>query len=414
MKIAIIGYGSRGGNVYAKEFCGERGIELAAVCDKRRHRLDTAQKEYGVKPENCYLSDKEFFSKGKLADLLVVATMDKDHYGHAVSGLKAGYDLLLEKPIADTLERCVEIVDLARKLNRKVFICHVLRYAPFFAYIKSELETGKYGKVSTINMTENVAYWHQSHSYVRWQWGNVEKSTPMLLAKCCHDLDIISWFMDANKCTAVNSFGSLDYFTEKNAPEGCAAYCCDCKYQDTCLFDNLNLYKGKLKGWINETHEYFGDPNSEEDLKKFFEDKKNPFSRCVYKCDNTAVDHQVVNMLYADGATAHLTMTAFADDCYREIHVHCQKGDIYGNMKDDVLQCNIYGGEHKTVDVGKLTDGVYGHGGGDSRLVGDIVAYYEGGDSKGATTIEKSFVSHNIGYAAEESRANGGKLVKIK
>lgn len=414
MKIAIIGYGSRGGIVYGPEFCGRNGIEIAAVCDKRQHRLDTAQREYGVKPENCYLSDKEFFAKGKLADLLVVATMDKDHYGHAVAGLKAGYDLLLEKPIADTLERCEEIKNLAKTLNRQVFICHVLRYAPFFTYIKKELETGKYGKISTINLTENVSFWHQSHSYVRWHWNKAEESTPMLLAKCCHDLDIISWFMGDNKCTAVNSFGSLDYFTEKNAPEGCADHCCDCKYSDTCIYDNLKLYRNQLKGWINETHEFFGDINSKEDLKKFFEDKSNPFSRCVYKCDNDVVDHQVVNMLYEDGATAHLTMTAFADECYREIHVHCQNGDIYGNMKDDVLQCNVFGGEHKTVDVGKLTDGIYGHGGGDSRLVSDVIAYYNGGDSKGATTIDKSFISHSIGYAAEESRLNGGKLVKVK
>ena len=144
-------------------------------------------------------------------------------------------------------------------------------------------------------------------------------------------------------------------------------------------------------------------------------DENNPYTRCVYKCDNDAVDHQVVNILYENGATAHLTMTAFSNDGGRDIHVHCTKGDIMGSMHADTITATVYGGERKTIEVGKLSDGNYGHGGGDARLVADIIEIFEGsGSAKGATSIENSLPSHAIGYTAEESRLKGGKVLKVK
>lgn len=409
MKYAVIGFGCRG-TTYTGYLKEDKRALLTAVCDKKQIRLDLAQREYGVAPENCYLSDKEFFSKGKLADLLIVSTQDKDHYGHAIEGLKLGYDLLLEKPISDTLERCFEIYSLAKKLNRRVYVCHVLRYAPFFQYIKEQLDTGKYGKLSTINLTENVAFWHQAHSYVRGNWGVVEESTPMLLAKCCHDLDIISWFFGNQKVNGVTSFGSLNYFKRENAPENSADYCFECAARDDCPYDCVKFYSNN--SWWLYGNNWCKKDATKEEVSKALENKNCPYARCVYKCNNTAVDHQVVNINYENGATAHLTMTAFAQDCYREIHVHCEKGEIFGNMRDNKLTCNIFGKSSEVVDVDKLGDKNYGHGGGDARLARDILDVYDGKEGKELTQIKNSLISHSIGYAAEKSRLNGGKVQK--
>lgn len=408
MNFAILGLGNRG--VVNCNCFFDAGVPLVAVCDKKQENLDYARRRYGVAEKDCYLSDYEFFKKGRLADLLIIATGDRDHYANAIDALNAGYDILLEKPIADSYERCLEIYNLAEKLHRKIFVCHVLRYAPFFNVLKRELDSGKYGDVVTVNMTENVAFWHQAHSYVRGLWGRVEKSTPMLLAKCCHDLDIISWFMGKKTCKSVSSFGSLDYFKRENAPEGSADYCFECKYKDSCVYDAQKFYQ-KSRAWF-VCVPY--DMRTPENISALLADKNCPYGRCVWKCDNTAVDHQVVNMLFEGGATAHLTMTAFSADCYREIHVHCTKGNIYGNAEDGILHCRVFGGEKNDIDTGKyVLKGFSGHGGGDALLVSDIIEAVDGKKSGALTSIADSLESHCIGYAAEKSRLEGGIPVPV-
>ena len=421
MNYAVMGYGNRG-MLYTDLFVKLKDLHPVAVCEKQPVRLERAKKEHGDRCKTYCLSEEEFFAKGKLADLLVIATQDRDHYDHAIAALNAGYDLLLEKPIAETLEKCSAIYQLATELGRKVFVCHVLRYAPFFALIKRELDSGKYGTPVTINLTENVAFWHQAHSYVRGNWANTKKSTPMILAKCCHDLDILNWLMDGTACKSVSSFGSLTYFTPANAPEGSAEYCFECPVKDRCKYNCKTVYRPDDTGWmIRVLDPWCGGVYTEETVRKALEDKTNPYARCVFRSDNDAVDHQVTNLLFDNGATAHLTMTAFSKACRRDIHVHCTCGDIYGNMDDNALVCNTFGGEtkgfygeSKTIDVNLESDTEYGHGGGDLRLVEDIIASYEGKPTKGLTSIAHSFASHCVGFAAEESRLKGGALVSVE
>ena len=413
MKYAIIGYGNRG-SLYAELFSTDKRAELAAVCDLKPVRLGHVQKNYGIAKEKCWLSEEEFFKQGKLADLLVVSTPDAAHYRHAIAALRIGYDLLLEKPIADSLDRCAEIYELAKKLGRRVFVCHVLRYAPFFATIKRELESGKYGQLITANLTENVAYWHQAHSYVRGNWADTKKSTPMILAKCCHDLDILSWLFGGTECESVSSYGSLSFFNRAHAPAESADYCFECPLKETCAYSCLRFYCNPENRWWLAGLDWCDPNGTDADVAKALENKDCPYTRCVFKCNNDAVDHQVVNLLFENGATAHLTMTAFTDKCYREIHLHCTNGDISGNMESSKITLNVFGGESRTVDVSLTEDTEYGHGGGDAKLVLDVISVYEGGECKGLTSIEESFASHCIGYAAEKSRLKEGAVQKVK
>ena len=412
MKYAIIGYGNRG-EIYSGYFAEDKRVKLVAVCDKNPVRLKVAKEKRALKDEQLYSSDKEFFAKGKIADLLVVSTQDKDHYENAMQALETGYDLLLEKPIADSLEKCLAIQNLAKKLGRHIFVCHVLRYAPFFGYIKEQLASGKYGKVVTVNLTENVGYYHQAHSYIRGSWAITEKSTPMIVAKCCHDLDILSWLMEGSKCETVSSFGNLSYFNADNAPAGSADYCFECAIRHDCPYDAISYYRDNAGGlFLNNW--YYGDLNDKKAVEKALENKECPYAKCVYHSDNTAVDHQVVNLLFDNGCSAHLTMTAFSADIYREIHVHCSLGEIFGNMHDNLITCNVFGKSHEVFDVGKVSDRGYMHGGGDSRMIRDVIAYYEDENAKELTSIENSFISHILAYAAEESRLKGGVPVKIQ
>lgn len=214
MNIAIIGYGSRG-EIYGDGFAEH--AKIVAVCDIKQERLAYAEKKYAIHKDALYTDENAFFAAGKLADLCVVSTPDKLHFRHAIAALKTGYDLLLEKPIACSVADCEEISAVANKLGRKIFVCHVLRYADFFSTIKRELDTGEYGEISTINETENVAHWHYAHSYVRGNWHRTEDSTPMIVAKCCHDLDLAVWYI-GKPCVGVSSMGSLRFLPRRTRP----------------------------------------------------------------------------------------------------------------------------------------------------------------------------------------------------
>lgn len=409
MNYTIIGFGGRG-SLYAQLFSRIGGVKLAAVCEIIPERLEKAGRLYGLPKDKLFLSDKEFASAGKLGDLCIVSTQDGQHKEHALMMLGAGYDLLLEKPIATNFGDCQDIHDKAKALNRRVFICHVLRYAPFYSVIKRELESGAYGRIAVLNLTENIAYWHFAHSYVRGSWSAVPPSAPMIIAKTCHDLDIISWFMGA-ECKSVSSVGSLGFFMEENAPEGSSDRCFSCAVRADCPYDAERFY---ITERLDKGHTVW--PVAvlcEVPTRERVEDalKIGPYGRCVWRCGNNAVDRQTVNMEFKGGAIANLTATAFSKDCYREIHIHCEKGEIFGDMIDNILTCSVYGKESKTIDVNETDDSFAGHGGGDAKMVADVAAVYGGGSCVALTTIENSMQSHAIGFAAEESRQNGGKLV---
>ncbi|MDY3724275.1 MAG: Gfo/Idh/MocA family oxidoreductase [Candidatus Borkfalkiaceae bacterium] len=411
MKIAVLGFGSRG-RFYAQTFA-QYGVETVAACDIDERRYAVARQTIGLGKNAFYTNEDVFFSQGKIADLLVVSTQDYDHYRHTVRALDLGYDILLEKPIACSVEQCKKIEQKAKETGRKVFVCHVLRYAKFFNTIKTLIDSGKYGKVVAVDQTENVGYWHQAHSFVRGNWRRADETNPMIVAKCCHDLDLISWFVDSD-CESVSSFGELGFFTKNNAPEGSSDRCLDCKFADSCPYSAKKVYltDRALKGsfcWPVDVLDFSGTVEGVERALK-----EGPYGRCVFKCDNDVVDRQVVDMKFKNGAVAHLTMTAFSEKMFRETHVHCSYGEIYGNTQDNKLYCNIFGKEQKIIDLNLQKDSAFGHGGGDINMVKEICDSVEGRKTRCLTSIEQSMQSHYIGFNAEKSRQNGGVLVSLK
>jgi predicted dehydrogenase len=413
MKFAVLGFGARGQN-YTSYFMQMKDVQLAAVCEIRPDRLQKAAKLYNLAADKLFADDQAFAEAGRLADFCIISTLDHQHVGHALMMLDAGYDLMLEKPIATSLGDCAAICEKAQKLDRRVFVCHVLRYAPFFGRIKDELETGAYGAVSTISMTENVVYWHQAHSYVRGNWRNDKTAAPMIIAKCCHDLDIFSWLI-GTPCKAVSSMGGLRFYTAANAPAGSADRCLDCAVKNDCAYDAERFYidENLLSGNTDWPVSVVSEEVTPEKVREALRD--GPYGRCVWRCDNNVVDHQIVNMEFEGGATAHLTMTAFSDvsSCGRDIHIHCEKGELFGNSDKNKLTCIVFGKPARIIDTASA-ETQRGHGGGDYFLCKDIAAAYTDGRAKNLTSIENSFQSHTIGFAAEKSRLAGGVLVPIK
>ena len=418
MKVVIIGYGSRG-RMYASEFKKSAEVEVVGACDIRESQLVMAKVDFGDKIE-VFSNADELFARGKIADLCVVSTQDPTHKEYAIRAMELGYHILLEKPIATSVEDCQAIEQAAEKYNRKVYVCHVLRYAPFFATIKAELDSGKYGKIAVISLTENVGHWHQAHSFVRGNWAITEETTPMIIAKSCHDLDIISYLV-GEKCKSVSSFGSLEFFKRENAPKNSGERCLDCPVQKDCLYDAEKYYITDKDKWNGKPLDEWprnvlvNEPTEEKLYKAI---REGDYGRCAFKCDNTAIDRQVLNIAFENGVLASFVLTAFSADSYRELHIHCEKGDIYGNMKDNRLICSTFGtcaetAQTTVIDLNAKTNGFAGHGGGDALMVEDVINDMQGRASMGLTLISNSIRSHFIGFAAEKSRLEGGMPVTV-
>jgi len=337
----------------------------------------------------------------------VIATMDRDHYDLATKAINLGYDLLLEKPIAPTPEECKGITDLAVEKGSKVIIGTVLRYTELFITLKQLLDSGKIGDIISINHEECVGNLHQSHSFVRGNWGNSERSSHMLLQKTCHDFDILQWLI-GKKCKKVQSFGSLTYFTAKNAPEGATEFCSDgCPHAETCIYNAVKLYyDDKENDWFRTDATKIVNPSDEEVMNVL---KTKLYGKCVYKCDNDVVDHQTVNMLFEDDITVAFTMNAF-NKGGRFIHIMGTKGEIRA-ATDGETPITLYDFdtmETQTIDIVAADGMVNGHGGGDIGIVRTLYDYLTG-DYKGASVpdINESCYSHMIVFAAEKARETG-------
>lgn len=418
VRIAIAGVGSRGKNAYGLELLNMKDrAKVVAVADIDPERLALAGDAHGVPDEMRFSSAEAMLAMPRLADAMLVCTQDRQHVPHAVEALKKGYDVMMEKPISPKLEDLQEITKVSRENGRRVVVCHVLRYTPFFQTIKKTIDSGVLGEVVSIQALENVRYWHQAHSFVRGNWRREEDTSPMILAKCCHDLDYLVWLC-GKKCERVSSYGSLMYFKESNAPEGAALRCTQgCKAKESCPYDAEKIYltnkdTGILCGNVEWPIDVLAENPTEEKIRHAIE--TGPYGICVFHCDNDVVDHQIVNMQMEGGASLSLTMSAFTSIGGRTIKVMGTLGDLWGDMHENRIRIGVFGKEPQVIDLGKEEKDFAGHGGGDRLLMEQFVDLMQGKEPDGTiTTLETSVESHLVALAAEKSRLENGESIEI-
>ena len=395
-------------------------LRIVALAEKDSARRAIFASENKLEKGQCFPDADSLFKEGRLADIAIIATQDRDHCDNAMKALALGYDLILEKPIAASMDECREILALATRLGRKVSVSHVLRFAPFYQKVKSLIESGSIGRLVTLSMEENVSWWHFAHSYVRGEWRREELSTPSILAKSCHDLDLIVW-LSGGKCQWLESSGGLRWFTAANAPEGSSAYCMDgCAAASSCPYNAPHLYSedetvGYKHGGWGPTLYSITDKKEPDALMEAL--RKGPYGRCVYHCDNDVADNQLVMGRMENGVDFTFLMTAFAATGHRTIHAQGSEGEITGDLEAERLVWQRFGG--KAEEVAFNTSGVYthqGHGGGDDRLLDEVMRYERGEvEANGnLTTLDLSMESHFMGFASEVSRKKGSTRVDMK
>lgn len=403
LKMIILGYGQRGiiyGD-YALAYPDEYEVVAVVDCDERKRRL--AAEKFGCL---VFADYQNMLEENIQADFVVVATQDEQHEAHAIACMKKGYDLLLEKPISNSISGCRHIYKTACECERKVIVCHVLRYSPFYKKVKEIIESGTLGDIMTVHASENVGYFHQAHSFVRGPWRNKDQSSPMILAKCCHDMDILRWLI-GRRCASLASFGELSVFKKENAPKGSADYCSDCQLD--CIYKAQKLYTDKTK--TDFTGYFCQDASSDEKILEAL--RHSQYDRCVYKCDNDVVDHQVEIMAFEGGITACHTMTAFSKEIYRDIKIHGTKAELVGVMEKNYIEIRPFEGEN-TIITWEDDISVGGHGGGDQGMMHDVYLAFNGQKTSGISYIDVSIDSHLMSFAAEESRENNGEIISIE
>lgn len=408
---AILGCGNRGAETYGKLFKESGRISVVALCDPDEVRLQTYSDLFGAEG---FSSEEEFFEKRR-ADLLVIASLDRDHVRQGIRALALGYDLLLEKPISDSREECEALLAAQKKYGGKVLVCHVLRYAPAFVKAKELLKEGAIGKLVSVQALERVAYWHVAHSYVRGNWRRRDETAPMILAKCCHDLDLLQYYA-CSRAKSISSTGELTYFKRENAPEGAAERCVRCKYVETCPYSAKRIYldRWKAEGSPVSAWPYLQAaryPLSEQSIGEAIE--KGPYGRCVFACDNDVVDHQTAEIVFENSVTATLTMMGFTAECGRNYRFFGTLGDLELDEATDKLTLRKFGEPQRELKISALIEEGYGHGGGDRGLVARLIEVLSG-EGTNETSLEASVESHLMAFAAEESRLQGGARIELR
>ena len=401
MKYILIGAGSRG-TIYGN-WAHAHGIEIAAVAELRPDRLKKVADAWNVPEDMRFTDAKPLLSLGKIADAAIIATMDRDHYGHVMAALDCGYDILLEKPISPDPKACLEIEAKANALGRKITVCHVLRYTNFFGALKDLLDNGDLGKVVAIKHSENIGNFHMAHSFVRGNWRNDILSSPIIMQKSCHDLDILLWLTGAH-CKKVAAFGSLSYFREANAPAGSSDRCLTCPVAESCRFDARKCYLPTLGQWPTDVVCL---EQTEQALLEAL--KTSPYGRCVYRCDNNVCDHMSILMEFDGGITATFSLTAQTSACHRHIHIMCEDGEIIaddGAREIRVLRHVSSQADTFDEQIIHVRTNASGHGGGDAGIMEDFTACLAD-SAETRSSISRSVESHLMACAIEHARLTG-------
>ncbi len=448
-RVILIGAGLRGLDIYGQWMASHKeNVRVMAVAEPKKVRRGQAARLFDLTEDQIFSTWEELLEQRLPADYALICTQDQMHTPIAIRAMEIGYDVILEKPAGINEEECLEVYETAKRLDRRLHLCHVLRYTGFFGAIKKSIDDGMIGKVLHIEQSEHISYWHFAHSFVRGNWRRESESSPILIAKCCHDLDIINWCLP-DTVTEVASTGELSWYRSDQAPEGATLFCLDgCPHSEGCPWYAPRLYMQALplisgfKYSSNRWLRFVGSivlrfPKTVQrvasriralrflsqwdmwpataittDLSregKHTALKTGPYGRCVYHCDNDVPDHQVVMMRTRSGVTATLTLEGHSYLEGRWVRINGSMGTLEGRftLADEKLTYyDHYQGKKRVLWEDK--NPVSGHGGGDIRLMESLFVTPQKYTSD---SLEELIESYRIGFAAERARKSRSVVI---
>ena len=403
VSLVVAGAGGRGRGYATYATQHPDLARVVGVAEPRLVYREQMVQSHGIGADGAFSDWRDLADQPRLADAAIIATQDAMHVGPAVALAQKGYHILLEKPMAPDEQGCRQIVDAAVAAGTVFAVCHVMRYTAYTQRLKQMLDTGAIGDLVSIQHLEPVGHWHQAHSFVRGNWGNEAASSPMLLAKSCHDLDWLRYVMGA-RCQSIQSFGTLKHFRAQEKPANAGERCLDCEYEPECPFSARRIYLSRVKaghtGWPVDV---LTPDTTLEGVTEAL--RTGPYGQCVYACDNDVVDNQVVNMLFEGGQTCSFTMTGLSEMGHRKTTLFGTRGQIFGDGRY-LRRFDFLTEETETIDTEAADSSILGgHGGGDYSLMRsfvDAVAHQD--QARVLSGPEETLETHLMVFAAETAR----------
>lgn len=393
-KIAVLGAGNRGKDVYGNLIKKNENLKITAVAEPHKSRREKLAQDHSIPPNKQFKNWEDLLFEDKLADGIIIATGDKMHFNPLIRSLEKGYKVLCEKPITDDYEELTILKNKYTDYDDKVMVSHVLRYTPFFKKIKELINEKIIGDIRFINLIENIGFFHYAHSYVRGNWRNQTIGAPIILAKSCHDLDILYWLLES-KIERVYSESSKRYFNKNHAPSNAGNRCLECEIEGSCPYSAKKIYLRGDKGWpvsvITEDFSYKGR------VKAL---RKNIYGKCVYKSDNNQLDVQSLLLKFTNGISAHFTLTAFSKEMTRKINIFGTHGEIIGNLDKGIIEVRPFLSDNKTIEI----EYKGGHAGGDEKLIEAFEQFLYKNQNRNQSNLTTALESHFVALAAEKSK----------
>lgn len=395
----VLGAGNRGNTYGGYSLKYPEHLDIIGVAEPIDIRRERYIDKHDIDSDNEFTTWEHVFERPKFADAVIITTPDDLHYGPCMAALEKGYDILLEKPISPSEEECRDILALAQKGGNIVAVCHVLRYAPYFVEMRKRIHDGSIGQLVSVQHFEPIEHLHMAHSFVRGNWHNSKQTTPIILAKSCHDLDMLRWLI-GQPCQKISAFGGLKWFRSDNKPEGAPLRCIDgCPVENECPYNSKKIYyKNRHRTYVFDLPE--DKEKHGEAIMEYL--RTTDYGKCVYQMDNDQADHYVTTMQFEKEITASFSMEAFTSYGGRRTRIMGSHGDIVGDMNSFKYT------DFRTGQSEEWAMSTDGHGGGDWKLVADWVQAVSQKDaSLLSSAIEDSIESHVMGFMAEKSRKNG-------
>ncbi|MCD6462340.1 MAG: Gfo/Idh/MocA family oxidoreductase [Thermotogae bacterium] len=403
VSLVVVGAGNRGYYTYGAFALKHPNMyRVVAVAEPDADKREKFARTHDL-PENMVFETwEDILNKPKFADAVVIATSDDQHVEPTIAFAKAGYHVLLEKPVARKPEEFARIYNQTKDCDVIILVAHVLRYTPFFKKLKDIVDSGRIGDIKGIDHEEHVGYFHFAHSFVRGNWRRSDETAPSILTKCCHDMDIMVWLIGSFVDT-LTAHGNLLFFTGTNKPKEASDRCIDCPFENTCVFSATRIYLGDNTGWpvnaISVDLSYEG---------RYRAVKEGPYGRCVFACDNDVCDYYAVSMSFKSGVLGTFTMTGLSAEITRKIRLFGTLGEIEGDFASGRISVKLYGKTREEY----IEKGEEGHSGGDEGLLNHFYKVLKGCEEP-QTTLSDSLESHYMAFAIEESRLCGGKPVNV-
>ena len=405
--LLIIGAGSRGSGLGRFAANNPDLARVVGVAEPRPFYRQRMADQHGIPPEHVSADWQTLLALPRFADAVIIATPDRYHAEIAVAFANKGYAMLLEKPMATNAEDCRRIVEAVEKNHILFAVFHDFRYFNYTQVLKKAIDSGLIGDVVSIQHLEPVGHWHMAHSFVRGNWRNEAESSFMLLAKSCHDIDWLRYIL-GQRCVLASSFGSLTHFkkSQKPAEAGAALRCLDCAYEAQCPYSAKSFYMNRFnKGDYGWPLDVITSTFTEEGVMQAL--REGPYGRCVYECDNDVVDHQVVNLLYENGATASFSMIGCSEHGDRKTTVFGTLGEICGDLSQ-LVHNDYLTGKTEIIDTTLPDTPTSGHWDGDINVLKAFTYAVATGDtSRILSGARETLETHLTVFAAEQSRREG-------